>query len=133
MSRKLTRSGAIRKLDALWALCIKARDKRCVMCGRTENLNAHHCVVHKGVGASKIRWLLDNGTTLCAGCHMGIHNHNNASFVRHYEVIRDAKVSLERQEEIIRLRNEYAGYSMDDLEAIYENLAKEYDRIKGNV
>ena len=133
MSRKLTRAGAIRKLDALWALCIKARDKRCVMCGRTENLNAHHCVVHKGVGASKIRWLLDNGTTLCAGCHMGIHNHNNASFVRRYEMIRDAKVSLERQEEIIRLRNEYAGYSMDDLEAIYENLAKEYDRIKGNV
>ena len=133
MSRKLTRAGAIRKLDALWALCIKARDKRCQMCGRTENLNAHHCVVHKGVGASKIRWLLDNGITLCPACHMGIHNHNNASFVRQYEAIRDAKVSLERQEEIIRLRHEVAKYSMEDLESIYENLAKEYDRIKGNV
>lgn len=131
MSRKLTRSGAIRKLDALWSLCIKARDKRCAMCGRTENLNAHHCVVHKGVGASKTRWILDNGITLCPRCHMGIHNHNNASFVRQYEAIRDARITIERQEEIIRLRHEVAKYSMEDLEGIYENLAKEYDKIKG--
>ncbi len=131
--RKLSRSGAIKKLDSLWGKIIRARDKRCAMCGSTDNLNAHHCVVHKGNGASKIRWILDNGITLCAYCHMGIHNHNNASFVRKYETIRDSRISLDRQEEIIRLRHEVAKYSMDDLEGIYENLAKEYDRIIGGL
>lgn len=127
---RLTRSGAIRKLDKLWGMIIRKRDGKCALCGRKENLNAHHCVVHKGVGASKIRWLLDNGIALCSFCHMGIHNHNDASFVRRYEEVRDSRISRERQDEIIRLRHEIAKYSMEDLEGIYENLAKEYDKLE---
>lgn len=63
-----------RFLYADWALRVKKRDGfRCLLCGSTENLTAHHwyvCDHH----AHAARYCVDNGATLCYACHIrGIH------------------------------------------------------------
>lgn len=61
-------------LYADWALRVKQRDGfKCLLCGATENLTAHHwyvCDHH----AHAARYCVDNGATLCYACHIrGIH------------------------------------------------------------
>lgn len=63
-----------RFLYADWALRVKKRDGfRCLLCGSTENLTAHHwyvCDHH----AHAARYCVDNGATLCYACHIrGVH------------------------------------------------------------
>jgi len=54
------------KLDKLWAEAIRLRDKRCQICSRENTLNTHHIVGRRN---HSVRWDLENGITLCAGCH----------------------------------------------------------------
>jgi hypothetical protein len=56
----------ITKLDKIWRDKIHARDEVCQLCGGTQNLNAHHI---EGRRMRCLRWDLDNGLLLCAGCH----------------------------------------------------------------
>ena len=61
-------------LYADWALRVKQRDGfKCLLCGATENLTAHHwyvCDHH----AHAARYCVDNGATLCYACHIrGVH------------------------------------------------------------
>jgi hypothetical protein len=58
-----------KKADALWSLCVRTRDKRCTLCGKTETLQAHHFIRTKGA-CSKHRYTLINGITLCYACHL---------------------------------------------------------------
>lgn len=57
------------KLDSLWSLAVRKRDKRCLLCGKTTGLQAHHWIKRKAQG-NKTRWAMDNGITLCYYCHM---------------------------------------------------------------
>lgn len=50
-----------------WADSVKARDSKCVVCGSTHKLEAHH-IVPKLQNPSLARDL-DNGISLCAKCH----------------------------------------------------------------
>lgn len=36
------------------------------MCGSTQHLHSHHMMAKK---SNVLRWSLENGITLCAGCH----------------------------------------------------------------
>lgn len=50
-----------------WRLQVIARDKKCVVCGKEgKYMNAHHLVPSN---FSEYEFLVDNGLTLCAGCH----------------------------------------------------------------
>ena len=72
---KLPSIAKIKKfLYADWALRVKQRDGfKCLLCGATENLTAHHwyvCDHH----AHAARYSVDNGATLCYACHIrGVH------------------------------------------------------------
>lgn len=53
-----------------WRIDVYKRDKfRCQMpgCKCNKNLNAHH--IQKWASASMLRYDVDNGITLCRGCH----------------------------------------------------------------
>jgi HNH endonuclease len=53
-----------------WTEAIKKRDGyRCVECGSTERINAHH-IMSKALGGENE---LENGKTLCWHCHMEAH------------------------------------------------------------
>lgn len=54
-----------------WRASVLMRDGRCVFCGSTENLVAHHIkpfATHEG-----LRTDINNGITLCDKCHRALH------------------------------------------------------------
>lgn len=70
--KKPNRKKLISEADKLWSTVIKSRDGKCIYCGSTRNLNAHHIFTKARHG--NLRWEPDNGVTLCAGCHtFGVH------------------------------------------------------------
>lgn len=62
---------------AKWATCVKYRDgDRCVRCGSTDRLHAHH--VKDWAGHPELRFDVDNGITVCYSCHRAIHAEGRA-------------------------------------------------------
>lgn len=64
----------------MWAKAVKERDRRCAICGSTENLEAHHIKPFKDNEA--LRYDVNNGQTLCKSCHRGLHNN---IFIKKYK------------------------------------------------
>ena len=66
------------KEDKEWAYSVKARDGfKCVICGESERLNAHHIIVREN-HATKLD--IENGLSLCPKHHFfcrKISAHNN--------------------------------------------------------
>ena len=57
----------ILKLDKLWSELVKIRaNNRCERCGKTTYLQSHH---HFSRSILRLRFDVDNGFCLCAGCH----------------------------------------------------------------
>lgn len=56
--------------DKEWSKLVRERDKRCLSCGKRDNLAAHH-YLRRSVKSTRL--LLENGVTLCPSCH--IFNH----------------------------------------------------------
>lgn len=57
-------------LDNLWSELVKLKaNNKCEVCGKTRNLNSHH--VYSRAKRS-VRWSVENGYTLCVGCHIGL-------------------------------------------------------------
>ena len=63
--RKPERKRLIEALDKLWSMIIRKAGK-CLYCGKTENLQAHHIITRS---IMSLRWELANGVCLCPGCH----------------------------------------------------------------
>lgn len=80
-------NAAIRRLteNRAWMDAVKTRDGKCLVCGSTEKLEAHHIVplavlvgVHGITNREQARdcaafWDLANGMTACDRCHYKIH------------------------------------------------------------
>lgn len=55
-----------------WATAVLDRDRACVICGETRNLDAHHLIpVSK---QPTLQFKLSNGITLCRRCHKLVHD-----------------------------------------------------------
>jgi hypothetical protein len=63
----------MRKLRTLieWSAAVKARDCKCVECGATTALVAHH--VKPKSQYPELKFDLENGVTLCVDCHKDHH------------------------------------------------------------
>lgn len=131
---KLTLSGAREKCRKLWGLCVRTRDNNtCLLCGRQGRVEAHHGIVPRGNCVGPHWFILDNGFSLCFLCHQIVHTRRGDKIaLENWLALVNRMVSKERQEEIIKAKNTTPQYRLDDYEVIYENLAKEYDRIKGD-
>jgi predicted nucleic-acid-binding Zn-ribbon protein len=71
--KKIKRMSIVRKLDKIVSLIIRARDKRCVVCGNKEYLQNGHLFPRKSYST---RWdVTPNGNchTQCRGCNLS-HN-----------------------------------------------------------
>jgi 5-methylcytosine-specific restriction endonuclease McrA/transposase-like protein len=63
-----------------WSLDVRARDgHKCVECGATERLHAHHIKEWRRNKAA--RYELSNGVTLCVVCHQRKHRNQFAAFL----------------------------------------------------
>lgn len=56
-----------KKLDVLFSQFIRQRDKKCVRCGTTQNLQCSHIMSRVSL---KLRWDERNALTLCYKCHL---------------------------------------------------------------
>ena len=82
--KKITeRKRLIKKLDDLWAKKIKERDGfTCQRCkSQSKRLNACHFYGRRN---KTLRWDLDDGVTLCVGCHFWAHS-NPAEFTEWFK------------------------------------------------
>ena len=80
----------LRKIaDDLVSQVTRLRDKRCLMCGATENLQAHHFIVTKG-SSTKHRWDLHNLLTLCYSCH--IHKVHSTASLKWIGILKKAAI-----------------------------------------
>lgn len=55
-----------------WAKAVKRRDKRCIRCNKKHDLEAHH--IYPKSKYPRKAYLLNNGVTLCKGCHREKHD-----------------------------------------------------------
>ena len=63
-----------------WSKAVKQRDKKCMECGVTSGLHAHH-VLPKSTHP-ELKLALENGRTLCYVCHKRWHETNRAPRIR---------------------------------------------------
>jgi len=61
-----------------WHDKVIERDGRCVICGSTKSLQAHH-LNHASYYKDQ-RYDINNGVTLCYECHMNFHNNFKRSY-----------------------------------------------------
>jgi len=80
--KNIMESNAIKPLPKLqqWAKTIKARDCKCMKCGETNDLHAHH--IKPKSTHPELTLVIDNGITLCYRCHKKEHETTRASRIR---------------------------------------------------
>jgi 5-methylcytosine-specific restriction endonuclease McrA len=60
-----------------WRKAVYARDHfRCRLCGRADDLNAHH--IKTWASCPALRFAVGNGITLCRVCHLRVSNNEEA-------------------------------------------------------
>lgn len=62
-----------------WSKAVRERDGKCVDCGSTERLHAHHIVAWRKNAA--LRYEVSNGVSLCAPCHQQRHKNEFPDWV----------------------------------------------------
>lgn len=62
----------------VWRAQVIMRDKRCVICNSINSRHAHH--VNHATYFIDQRFDVDNGVTLCSGCHMNYHCNFHRSY-----------------------------------------------------
>lgn len=91
-----------KKCDELWSKAVRLRDGRCLLCGKTDGLNAHHYVQSRARSLTH-RHNVKNGITLCFACHI-------------YKVHTDATVNM--LERVKRAAIENGVATLKEIEAI---------------
>ena len=78
--QKSNRKALVKTLDSYFSLFIRDRDKRCVLCGKRENLQCGHLLTRT---AYSTRWDEENCFCQCSGCNMS-HEHHPQVFINWY-------------------------------------------------
>jgi len=120
MKKKLSKIKQIKRLkkelDKLWSTIIRKRDKVCLVCGGTKNLQAHHCIIRKA-RSLWTRWTLSNGIVLCYFCHLcQLHRYSDKLFLNEYMDKLNAKIPQDMQDEIVILSKIEEPPTLEDLE-----------------
>lgn len=127
--KKVNKAKLVKKLKKqnfdLWSKYVRLRDKRCIICGSTENLQAHHCFV-RAAASLRTRFMTINGICVCFRCHLiEIHKNGDKRFFEKYIKILDEKIPKEKQQEIYKIAENKEPITLEDLQIINENLKKE--------
>lgn len=78
---------------AEWSRAVRARDGRCMLCGSTDSLHAHH-ILPKATHP-ELMLCVENGKTLCYACHKKEHENNRLPRLR--KEYRPHRKTLERR------------------------------------
>jgi hypothetical protein len=93
---------AIKKQFKEWSEAVKTRDNnKCVICGKTERLNAHHIIPRQD---KRFRFDLDNGISLCSLHHQ--FSRENSPHKNPFVFI--LWLSINRKEQFLKLVDKWA-------------------------
>ena len=134
MKKKVSKAKLLRRLknlaDKLWSQYIHLRDGVCQMCGATEKLAAHHCIVRKAL-SNHSRWLPDNGILLCFKCHiLGVHHEGTRDFLKKFVEILDKMFTPEQQQRVKDLSKEKSAIDLARMEETVAGLKAKIAELK---
>ncbi len=69
-----------RKGYKAWRKSILNRDKKCLICGSSSNLVAHHIL--QACSYVDLIYEVNNGATLCQSCHIEVHRKDSTTFIK---------------------------------------------------
>ena len=121
------------KCDKLWSEAVRTRDGACVLCGKTEGLNAHHWIHSKAQG-NLHRWDIKNGITLCFACHIyKVHSYASADILEQLKAAAFAR-GIVTPEELESIANNHAiaKFGVDDMEKVKDYLNDYIDSLDPN-
>lgn len=123
MTKKPTRKALKKQLDIIWGKAVRARFPRCIMCGSTERLNAHHAICRK-TQSDGVRWILENGVSLCVGCHLfKLHGQQaDKAWLERYVQRINELIPAQAQLNIQQIGHCVNKYSISDLQEMLEEL-----------
>jgi len=101
------RKKLVKKLDEVFSLYIRQRDKKCVLCGTTENLQAGHVITRTKYS---VRWDENNVFCQCRACNYR-HEYNPEIFIMWYI----QKYGNAAMQNLIRKSNNLVKYKNSDL------------------
>jgi len=125
----------VRKCHEAWSLLVRTRDGKCLRCGATKSLAAHHWVVsdHR---SRQDRFNPSNGISLCYGCHIHVI-HKDASYANSvdlYNLALDAGIPEQDILDILsRVGTDSLPFKEEDLEAKLDWLTKEKERLGARI
>lgn len=108
--KKSSRGSLVRRLDSLVSKIVRERDKRCVVCGSIDNLQAGHLFT-RTVYAT--RWDLINVNTQCAGCNFR-HNGDAYPYIQWF-TRRFGEEALEMLHQKHRTITKIKDYELEEL------------------
>lgn len=112
-----------KKCDELWSKAVRTRDGRCLLCGKTDGLAAHHYIHTKGSSLHH-RYNIKNGIALCYACH--IYKVHTKATVAILEEVKKAAITygVATAKEIEEISNDHslAKLGVEDLEGIKKYL-----------
>jgi hypothetical protein len=116
--RKPSKTTLRKKLDAIWSRIIRSKGA-CEVCGKSENLNAHHLIGRRDLS---LRWVPMNGVCLCAGCHtFKLQSaHQDPLWFHEWLVANKVQAFLD---DLTNMR-ELKTYSLSDLQEKYADLKR---------
>lgn len=121
------------KCDKLWSEAVRTRDGACVLCGKTEGLNAHHWIHSKAQGNFH-RWDVKNGITLCFACHIyKVHSYASADVIEQLKAAAFARGIVTPDElESIANTHQIAKFGVEDMERVKDYLTDYLERLDPN-
>jgi hypothetical protein len=120
---KSTRKKLKDALDKLWSIAIRNKYKnRCVICGKSTTLSAHHVIVRKAQ-TDGVRWLEWNGIPLCYLCHIVKYHGQQADKGWHENFIQivDSLIPQPEQRNVREIGHRINKFSLDDLRDLIKN------------
>jgi hypothetical protein len=119
----------LKETQVLFNKSIRERDGKCLRCGKTEHLQAHHHCIRQG-SSSLHRFDPRNCMTLCVGCHLYWY-HKDGDLMKSLELkhiaIKNGICTEQDIEEMISNRHEIKRWSRVDLEELKESLTFDKD------
>lgn len=119
-----------RKADKLWSIYIRKKFGKCIICGSTERLQAHHFVVRKAL-SNNTRWNILNGVACDYKCHLKeLHGNCTLEVLDIYlEAINKyfTKDDLESVRQLSKIKHEY---TIEDMYKVIDELEKEICKLE---
>ena len=106
------------QLAVLWSLAVRRRDRACVMCGKTDTLQAHHWLFFKSHSMA-LAFNVANGATLCYPCHIfKLHMRGDGNFAMRLCETMTARVGSGIVEEMREIARHPEPISLEWLEEL---------------